>query len=42
MRRVVAQAQNLYFWQSLTTQVKLNIVKEQEIKETIEADFDHL
>ena len=42
MRRLVAQAQNLYNWPSLTTKVQLNIVKEQEIQETIGADVDNL
>jgi hypothetical protein len=42
MRRVVAQAQNLYIWPSLTTKVQLKVVKEQEIKDTIEADVDNL
>jgi hypothetical protein len=42
MRRVVAQAQNLYIWPSLTTKVQLKVVKEQEIKDIIEADVDNL
>ncbi len=38
MRRVVAHAQNLFYWPSLTTRVRLNVVKEQEIIESIQAD----
>ena len=33
MRRVVAQAQNIYYWPSLTVRIRLNVVKEQEIAE---------
>jgi hypothetical protein len=42
MRRVVAQAQNLFFWSSLTTTIRLNVVKEQEIPDSIQADETNL
>jgi hypothetical protein len=42
MRRVVAQAQNMFYWPSLTTRIRLNVVKEQEITESIEADVTNL
>ena len=42
MRRVVAQAQNLYYRPSLTTTIRLNVVKEQEIPDSIQADTTNL
>ncbi len=42
MRRVVAHAQNLFYLPSLTTRIRLNVVKEQEIAESIEADITNL
>ena len=42
MRRVAAQAQNLFYWPSLTTTIRLNVVKEQEITESIQADGTNL
>ena len=38
MRRVVAQAQNVYYWPTLPTIVTLNVLAEQEIPDYINAD----
>ncbi len=38
MRRVTAQAQNVYYWPTLPTIVTLNVVGEQEIPDYINAD----
>ncbi len=38
MRRVTAQAQNVYYWPTLPTIVTLSVVAEQEIPNSINAD----
>jgi hypothetical protein len=42
LRRVAAQAQNLFYWPSLKTTIRLDVVKEQEITESIQADTTNL
>jgi hypothetical protein len=42
MRRVVAQAQNIFYWDSLKVKIRLNIVKEVEIKEKVQSDLTNL
>ena len=38
IRRVVAQAQNIYYWPTLPSIVTLNVVAEEEIPDFITAD----
>ena len=38
LRRVVAQAQNIYYWPTLPTTVNINVVDEMEIPYSINAD----
>ncbi len=38
MRRVLAQAQNIYYWPTLPSIVTLNVVAEEEITDYITAD----
>ena len=42
MRRVAAQAQNLFYWPSLKTSIRFNVVQEQEIPDIIEAEGANL
>ncbi len=42
MRRVLAQAQNIYYWPSLTTRIRMNVVLESELNMFLEADGGNL
>jgi len=42
MRRVLAQSQNIYYWPSLTTRIRLNVVFERELNMTLQANVDNL
>ncbi len=42
MRAVVAQAQPMFFWPSLTVRVRLDVIAEESISQSIHADDNGL